>query len=120
MWKTTPRGNVLTSGMSTVPNGEPGSQDKSELQPSARVFEEMRERPQLSMQGGLTKGERTLREDWPVVDGGWRLAGVEEPPCDLVKQWRFLGSGVPVKQLRSRRKAGRARSVPGTQPDPGF
>jgi hypothetical protein len=72
------------------------------------------------VRGGLTKGERTLREEWPVVDGGWRRAGVEELPCELVREWRFLGSGVPVKQLRSRRKARRARSVPGTQPDPGF
>jgi hypothetical protein len=121
MWKTTPRGNVLTMGMSTVPSGELSfPQDESELQPSTRVFEEMRERPQLSMRGGLTEGERTLREDWPVVDGSWRRAGVEELPCKLVREWRFLGSGVPVKQLRSWRKAGRARSVPGTQPDPGF
>jgi hypothetical protein len=56
------------------------------------------------MQGGLTEGERNLREDWPVVDGSWRHIGVEELPCELVKEWRFLGSGVPVKQLRSRRK----------------
>jgi hypothetical protein len=78
-----------------------------------------------------------------VVIGGWRCTGSEEPPCDLVREWRFLGSGVPVKQLRPQRKemgierererergrerkreqdgvgeAGRARSVPGTQPDP--
>jgi hypothetical protein len=72
------------------------------------------------MRGGLTEGERTLREDWPVVDGGWRRAGAEELPCELVREWRFLGSGVLVKQLRSQRKAGRASSVPGTQPDPGF
>jgi hypothetical protein len=72
------------------------------------------------MQGRVTEGERTLKEDWPVVDGGWRHAGVEELPCELVREWHFLGSGVPVKQLRSRRKAGRARSVLGTQPDPGF
>jgi hypothetical protein len=100
----------------------------------------MRERPQLSVQGGLTKGERTLREDWPVVDGSWRHAGAEELPCELVREWHFLGSGVPAKQLRSRREemgirerekagwggggweskvsAGRARSVPGTQPEP--
>jgi hypothetical protein len=89
------------------------------------------------MQGGLTKGERTLREDWPVVDGSWRRAGVEELPCELVREWCFLGSGVLVKQLRSWRKemvierererereqdgvgkARRARSVPGTQPNP--
>jgi hypothetical protein len=121
MWKTTPRGNVLTTGMSTVPSGEPSfPRDESELQPSARVFEEMRERPQLCVRGGLTKGEGTLREDRPVVDGSWRHAGAEELPCELVREWRFLGSGVPVKQLRSRRKARRARSVPGTQPDPRF
>jgi hypothetical protein len=45
---------------------------------------------------------------------------VEELPCELVRGWHFLGSGVLAKQLRSRRKAGRARSVPGTQHDPGF
>jgi hypothetical protein len=56
------------------------------------------------MRGGLTEGKRTLREDWPVVDGGWRCAGAEELPCELEREWRFLGSEVPVKQLRSRRK----------------
>jgi hypothetical protein len=50
-----------------------------------------------------------------------------------VREWRFLGSGVPAKELRSQRKgigverererdgvgeAGRARSVPGVHPDP--
>jgi hypothetical protein len=77
MWKTIPRGNVLTTGISTVPSGEPSSQDESELQPSARVLEEMRERPQLSVRGGLTEGERTLRKIggwWMAVGGalGWR------------------------------------------------
>jgi hypothetical protein len=72
------------------------------------------------MQGGLTEGERTLKEDWPVVDGAWRRAGEEDLPCKLVREWHFLGSGVLVKQLRSWRKARRARSVPGTQPDSGF
>jgi hypothetical protein len=56
------------------------------------------------MRGGLTEGERTLREDWPVVDGSWRCPGVEELPCELVRKWHFLGLGVPVKQLRSWRK----------------
>jgi hypothetical protein len=71
-----------------------------------------------------------------VVDGGWRHAGVVELPCELVREWCFLGSGVPAKQLRSRRKgmgggrererereredgvgeAGRTRSVPGAHP----
>jgi hypothetical protein len=84
------------------------------------------------MRGGLTKGERTLREDWPVVGGSWRHTGAEELPCELVREWPFLGSEVLVKQLRSWRKemgrerkrerdgvgeAGRARSVLGTQPD---
>jgi hypothetical protein len=45
---------------------------------------------------------------------------VEELPCELVRECHFLRSGVLVKQLRSQRKAGKARSVPGTQPDPGF
>jgi hypothetical protein len=83
------------------------------------------------VQGGLIERERTLREDWPVVDGSWRCTGEEELPCELVREWRFLGSGVLAKQLRSRRKgmeverererereragvgAGRARSVLG-------
>jgi hypothetical protein len=82
------------------------------------------------MQGGLTEGQRTLREDWPVVDASWRCTGAEELPCELVREWRFLGSGVLVKHLRSRRKemgverewdgvgkARRAKSVPGVQPD---
>jgi hypothetical protein len=58
---------------------------------------------------------------------------VEELPCELVREWRFLGSGVPAKQLRSQRKGmeverhrerdkvgetGRARSVPGLHPNP--
>jgi hypothetical protein len=64
----------------------------------------MRKRSWLCMQGGLTKGERTLRENWPVVDGSLRCAGAEELPCELVREWRFLGSGVPVKHLRSWRK----------------
>jgi hypothetical protein len=29
---------------------------------------------------------------------------VEELPCELVREWRFLGSWVPVKQLRSWKK----------------
>jgi hypothetical protein len=56
------------------------------------------------VRGGLTERERTLREDWLVVDGSWRRAGAEELPCELVREWRFLGSGVPVKQLRYWRK----------------
>jgi hypothetical protein len=48
--------------------------------------------------------ERTLREDWPVVDGNWRCTGVEEIPCEQVREQRFLGSGVLEKQLRSWRK----------------
>jgi hypothetical protein len=70
MWKTTPRRKVFTTGASTVPSGESSSWDESKLWPSAWVFEEIRERPQLCMWGGLTEGERTLREDWPVVKGG--------------------------------------------------
>jgi hypothetical protein len=47
--------------------------------------------------------ERTLREDWPVVDGNWKHAGVEEIPR-AVREWHFLGLGVPAKQLRTQRK----------------
>jgi hypothetical protein len=80
----------------------------------------MRDRPQLSVQGELTEGERTLREDWPMVDGGWRHAGVEELPCELVREWCFLGSGIPVKQLRSWRKAGEQGQCQELNPIPGF
>jgi hypothetical protein len=77
------------------------------------------------MGGGLTERERTLREDWTVVDGSWKRAGAELP-CELVREWCFLGLWVLVKQLRSQRKgmgverereqdgvgeSGRARSV---------
>jgi hypothetical protein len=43
------REHLQHAGGPTVPSGEPSSQDESELQPSISVFEEMRERPQLSM-----------------------------------------------------------------------
>jgi hypothetical protein len=65
--------------------------------------------------------------------------GGEELPCELVRERCFLGLGVPAKQLWSWRKgmgvererekererdgvgeAGRARSVPGVHPIPGF
>jgi hypothetical protein len=68
----------LHHGGSTVPSGEPGSQDKSEVRE--------RERSQLCVQGGLTEGERTLKEDWLVVDGSWRCAGADELPCELVRE----------------------------------
>jgi hypothetical protein len=45
-----------------------------------------------------------LREDWLVVDSSWRCTGIEELPCELVREWHFLGSLIPPKQLRSRRK----------------
>jgi hypothetical protein len=49
------------------------------------------------MQGGLTEGERTLREDWPVVDGSWRRAGVKELPCELMREWHFFRIRGPGK-----------------------
>jgi hypothetical protein len=39
-----------------------------------------------------------------VVDSSWRCTGAEELPCELVREWCFLGSGILVKQLRSQRK----------------
>jgi hypothetical protein len=39
-----------------------------------------------------------------VVDDGWRHAGTEEIPCEQVREWHVLGSGVLSKQLRSWRK----------------
>jgi hypothetical protein len=49
MWKNPPRRNVFITVGSTVPSGEPNSWEESKLRPSARVFEEMRERQQLSV-----------------------------------------------------------------------
>jgi hypothetical protein len=81
----------------------------------------------VSLRVRRTHQKRTLREDWLVVDGNWKCAGAEEIPCEQVRERRFLGSVVPVKQLRSWRKgmgverereqdgvgeARRARSVP--------
>jgi hypothetical protein len=43
----------------------------------------------------------TERED---IDGHWRHAGEKEIPSELVREWHFLGSGVPAKQLRSQKK----------------
>jgi hypothetical protein len=57
----------------------------------------MRERSQLCGRGGLTKEERTLREDLLVVDGSWRCAGVEELPCELVREWHFFRIRGPGK-----------------------
>jgi hypothetical protein len=45
-----------------------------------------------------------LKEDWQVVDGIWRQAGVEELPYELVREWHFLGLGVLAKHFRSQRK----------------
>jgi hypothetical protein len=50
----------------------------------------------------MTHQERTLRKDWLVVDGNWRRAGAEEIPCEQVREQRFLGLGVPAKQLDPR------------------
>jgi hypothetical protein len=44
MWNITPRGNVFITGGPQSLVGNPVPRDKSELQPSTRVFEEMRER----------------------------------------------------------------------------
>jgi hypothetical protein len=75
-----------------------------------------------------THRERTLRDDWQVVDGNWRRAGAEKLPCELVREQCFLGKGVLAKQLRSRGRewelraqdgvgeAGEARSVLGVHP----
>jgi hypothetical protein len=49
MWNTTPRGNVFTTGWATVPSGEPGSQDKSELRERKRERERERERDHSSV-----------------------------------------------------------------------
>jgi hypothetical protein len=58
----------------------------------------------MDLRSRRTHRDRTLREDWPVVDGNWRHAGAEEIPCEQVREQHFLGLGVPVKQLRSWRK----------------
>jgi hypothetical protein len=128
MWST--QRECLHHGGSQSLVGNPVPRDESELRPSTRIFEKMREQLQLCMRGGLTEGERTLRDDWLVVDGSWRCTGVEELPCELVREWRFLGLGVPQSssdpggrewELRDREQdgveeAGRARSVPESIP----
>jgi hypothetical protein len=53
----------------------------------------MRERDHSSACKEDLLRERTLKEDWLVVDGGWRHTGAEELPCELVRQKCFLGSG---------------------------
>jgi hypothetical protein len=67
MWNTTPRGNIFTTGWATVPSGEPGSWDKSELR------ERERERDQIT----ALHARRTHRgrEDLEgrLASGGWRL-----------------------------------------------
>jgi hypothetical protein len=63
-------------------------------------------------------------------DGNWMHTGVEEIPCEQVRERHFLGAGVLAKQLRSWRRewelrerewdgvgeARRARSVLGVHP----
>jgi hypothetical protein len=46
-----------------------------------------------------------------LAGSGWQLeVGWEvELPCELMREWCFLGSGVLVKQLRFRRKRERER-----------
>jgi hypothetical protein len=66
MWNTPPRGNVFTTGWATVPSGEPGSQEKSELRERKREREITALRARRTHQG---------REDLKgrVAGGGWRL-----------------------------------------------
>jgi hypothetical protein len=70
MWNTTPRGNIFTTGRPTVPSREPSSWDKSELQPSARAFEEMRETT-----AQCARRTHQGREDLKgrLAGGGWWL-----------------------------------------------
>jgi hypothetical protein len=58
----------------------------------------------MALHARRTHQERALREDWLVVDGGWRHTGIEELPCELVRDRCFLGLGVPAKQIWSQRK----------------
>jgi hypothetical protein len=94
-----PEGTSSPQG-STVPGGFPGMGASRDL---ALGFQG-NERDHSSACKKVSPRERTLRENWPVVDGSWRRAGVEELPCELVREWHFLESGVPAKQLRSRKK----------------
>jgi hypothetical protein len=59
----------------------------------------MRERHHSSACEEDSLRKRTLRENWPVVDGSWRCTGAEELPCELVREWCFPGLGVLAKQL---------------------
>jgi hypothetical protein len=79
MWSTQ-RERLLHGGPQSLV-GNPIPRDKSEPRPSARMSRK-RERSQLCVREGLPR-ERTLREDWPVVDGSWGCSGVEELPGEL-------------------------------------
>jgi hypothetical protein len=64
MWNTTPRGNVFTTGWATVPSGECGSRDKSELRE--------REREITALCARRThRGREDLKGR--LAGGGWRL-----------------------------------------------
>jgi hypothetical protein len=77
-----------------------------------------------------THRERTLREDWQVVDGNWRHTGEEESPRELrvvfsrirgfgkaLRSWR-KGMGVEREKWDGVGESRRGRSVPGSTPDP--
>jgi hypothetical protein len=72
MWITMPRGNVFTTGASTVPSGEPSSQREGKLRPRARVFEEMRER-EITAQH-VRRTHRGIEDlEGRLAGGGWQL-----------------------------------------------
>jgi hypothetical protein len=62
--------------------GNPVSRDGSKPRPSARILRKL-ERDHGSACKKDSPRERTLREDWLMVDGNWRHTGVEEIPCEL-------------------------------------
>jgi hypothetical protein len=98
MWNTTPRGNIFTTGGPTVPSGEPNSQDKSKLRPSARVFEEMRDRETTAQRVRRThRGREHLKGR--LAGGGWRLEACWGGGTSLRASERvaFFRIGVPGK-----------------------
>jgi hypothetical protein len=72
MWNTTLRGNVFTTRGPQSLVGNPVPRDESELQPSTRIFMEMRERETTAQHVRRThRGREDL--EGRLASGGWQL-----------------------------------------------
>jgi hypothetical protein len=92
-------GGISSSQGPTV-LGNPVPRDGSELRPSSSISRKW-ERDR-----GSVCEEDSPREDIEgrLAGGEWRMEVHWGGPCEQVREQRFLGSGVPAKQLRYRRK----------------